>query len=74
MKTITFSRIGSLDIKLDLYVPAQHKGPLPALVFYHGGGTVAGNRKDSGYHQGMESMSVEPPAIFLSSRRILKMS
>ena len=62
MKTITFSRIGSLDIKLDLYVPdTQHKGPLPALVFYHGGGTVAGNRKDAGYHQGIESMSVEPP-------------
>ena len=65
MKTITFSRIGSLDIKLDLYVPnTQHNGPLPALVFYHGGGTVAGNRKDSGYHQGMESRGVEPPAIF----------
>ena len=58
MKTITFSRIGSLDIKLDLYLPdPQHKtGPLPALVFYHGGGTVAGNRKDYNYNQGMESM------------------
>ena len=62
MKTITFSRIGSLDIKLDLYVlDIQHKGPLPALVFYHGGGTVAGNRKDAAYHKGIESMSVEPP-------------
>lgn len=68
MKTITFSRIGSLDVKLDLYLPdTQLKGgPLPALVFYHGGGTVAGNRKDDGYNQGMESMSVGFPTIFLS--------
>ena len=66
MKTITFSRIGSLDINLDLYLPdAQHKqGPLPALVFYHGGGTVAGNRKDIAYNQSMESTRVEPPTIF----------
>lgn len=63
MKTITYSRIGSLDIKLDLYVPdTQHKGPLPALVFYHGGGIVAGNRDL--YHKGMKSMGVEPSPMF----------
>lgn len=68
MMTITFSRIGSLDIKLDLYLPStQHKGALPALVVYHGGGTVAGNRKDFGYPQSMETSALEKGIVFISA-------
>lgn len=75
MMTITFSRIGSLDIKLDLYLPStQHKGALPALVVYHGGGTVAGNRKDFGYPQSMESMKRRNLPLFPTQKYYLNIS
>ncbi|MCJ1457939.1 hypothetical protein MMC28_008308 [Mycoblastus sanguinarius] len=47
MKTISYSQVDSLDIRLDLYVPASSNGKtLPGLVFFHGGGMTAGARKD----------------------------
>ena len=57
MKTIVYSRIGSLEIKLDLYVPASSKAKtLPAIVFFHGGGMTAGSRKDVFYPEDMEGL------------------
>ena len=49
MQTITYARVGELDLKFDLYIPSEHCGPtgsLPALVYFHGGGYVAGARDD----------------------------
>ena len=51
MQTVTYARVGELDLKFDLYTPNEHCGPgalpaLPALVYFHGGGYVAGARDD----------------------------
>ena len=47
MQTITYSRIGDLDLKFDLYAHSEHgTDPMPALVYFHGGGYVAGARND----------------------------
>jgi len=32
--------------RLDVYVPAGVKGPMPVLLFFYGGGWQAGNRAD----------------------------
>lgn len=33
------------DERLDVYRPVSHDGPLPVLVWVHGGGWISGNRK-----------------------------
>ena len=46
METITYSQVGSLDIKFDLYLPPEMKaGLVQAVVHFHGGGMIAGCRK-----------------------------
>lgn len=46
LETITYSRLGSLDIQFDLYSPLNpQQGPRPSIVFFHGGGMAAGCRK-----------------------------
>lgn len=37
---------GDADAVLDVYAPADAKGPLPAVVWVHGGGFVSGSRRD----------------------------
>lgn len=37
---------GDPDTVLDVYGPTDAKGPLPAVVWVHGGGFVSGSRKD----------------------------
>ena len=34
---VTYSRVGDVELKLDLARPATGRGPFPALVFIHGG-------------------------------------
>ena len=48
MASITYSEVGSLEIKVDLYQPPELKaGLVPAVVQFHGrGGMIAGCRKD----------------------------
>jgi len=41
---IVYHTAGGYDLTLDLYVPAQPEGPVPVLVYYHGGGWVIGDR------------------------------
>ena len=46
METVTYSRVDSLDIQFDLYLPAGlNQSLVPALVHFHGGGMIAGCRK-----------------------------
>lgn len=58
METITYSRVGSLDIKLDLYIPPEPKqGLVPALVHFHGGGMIAGCRKTLFFQHWLKGMA-----------------
>lgn len=49
-KTLTYSFVDDLEIKLDLYVPPDAQGALPAIVYFHGGGLAIGNREIKEYH------------------------
>ena len=46
--TVTYSTVDSLDIKLDVNYPksAVVLGAIPGLLWFHGGGLVAGQRDD----------------------------
>lgn len=46
MQTITYSTIGTLQIKVDFQAPPSARGALPGVVFFHGGGMVAGSRRE----------------------------
>jgi acetyl esterase/lipase len=43
--TVTYRQAHGLDIKLDVYLPEASGSP-PAVLFFHGGGLVSGNRRD----------------------------
>ena len=48
MPTITYSRVADLDIELDFELPpSPTPGALPAVIYIHGGGLVAGGRRDA---------------------------
>ena len=38
---VVYHRATNYDLKLDVYVPRQAKGPLPAVMYFHGGGWVS---------------------------------
>jgi hypothetical protein len=46
--TLVYSRVGDLEIRLDIDFPSRKKSTdsiIPALIFFHGGGLVGGNRQ-----------------------------
>lgn len=45
-KKIVFGKGGDLDLELDLAMPAEGKGPFPAIVCIHGGGWKSGHRAE----------------------------
>jgi acetyl esterase/lipase len=45
-RDLSYGKGGDVDLKLDLAVPAQDKGPFPAVVCIHGGGWRGGKRQD----------------------------
>lgn len=50
LKGIEFSRPGGLPLLLDIYLPAEgtSRGPMPAVVHFHGGGWRVGERSSLG--------------------------
>ncbi|EIN13448.1 alpha/beta-hydrolase [Punctularia strigosozonata HHB-11173 SS5] len=44
-KTLIYSRVGDLEIKIDVYVP-ETTGEAPIVLWYHGGGLTSGSRDD----------------------------
>jgi acetyl esterase/lipase len=44
-KKIVYGKGDDVDLELDLAMPAEGKGPFPAVVCIHGGGWKAGNRQ-----------------------------
>lgn len=43
---IPYTKVGDRELKLDMAEPAEGDGPFPAVVFIHGGGWAAGDKKD----------------------------
>jgi acetyl esterase/lipase len=44
-RDLVYGKGGETDLKLDLAMPKEGKGPFPAIVCVHGGGWKAGNRQ-----------------------------
>lgn len=45
-KDIVYGKGGDVDLQLDLAMPAEGKGPYPAIICIHGGGWRQGKRQD----------------------------
>ena len=43
---IPYAKVHDTELKLDLMVPKDAKGPVPALMVIHGGAWRAGNKQD----------------------------
>lgn len=43
-KDLTYATIGDRPLKLDLYLPQEAKGPLPLVIWVHGGGWMSGTK------------------------------
>jgi acetyl esterase/lipase len=43
--TVTYRQAAGVDVKLDVYAPVS-SGAAPAVLFFHGGGLLCGNRND----------------------------
>ena len=44
---ITYGTASGMDLKLDVYRPARATGPLPTVLFFHGGGYRLGSKKEN---------------------------
>ena len=44
---VTYLRANNWDAKLDVYTPIEAAGPLPTLLYIHGGGWVRGNKESN---------------------------
>jgi acetyl esterase/lipase len=44
-RDLTYGKGGTVDLKLDLALPAEGKGPFPAVLCLHGGGWRGGSRQ-----------------------------
>lgn len=43
--TLSYKKLGDLTLFIDVYPPTpESDGPVPALVYFHGGGMTAGDR------------------------------
>lgn len=49
-KDIEYGRVNDKPLLLDLYRPRTQEGPLPGVIFIHGGGWASGNRSDYKYY------------------------
>lgn len=61
--TFTYQRLGDVDYPLDVYLPeTTESSPIPALVYWHGGGLVMGNRSINTWApKGVFGLSISSP-------------
>ena len=45
-RDLEYAKAGEMPLRLDLYVPAKADGPLPLVVFVHGGGWRGGDKRN----------------------------
>lgn len=43
--TLVYSKVDGLELKVDIYLPPNATGSMPAIICWHGGGMVVGDRK-----------------------------
>ncbi|HTJ78438.1 MAG TPA: alpha/beta hydrolase [Rariglobus sp.] len=61
-KNLTYARVGRHDLKLDLFIPKNVTGPVPLVVYVHGGGW-GGLDKTEGFANGLVSHGFALAAI-----------
>jgi acetyl esterase/lipase len=44
-KNLVYATVGSRELPLDLYLPAEGKGPFPLIIWVHGGGWRGGSKQ-----------------------------
>lgn len=47
LPNITYAIANNTELKLDLYLPNDRSEPVPTLIFFHGGGWVAGQKESN---------------------------
>ncbi|KAH9829381.1 Alpha/Beta hydrolase protein [Rhodofomes roseus] len=68
MQTITYSRVGDLEIKLDITLPPSPIiGTLPGVVHIHGGGMTTGSRSGIDCFQWLKDSTLSKGMIFMSA-------
>ncbi|TFY56134.1 hypothetical protein EVJ58_g7824 [Rhodofomes roseus] len=68
MQTITYSRVGNLEIKLDITLPPSPSiGTLPGVVHIHGGGMTTGARSGYDCWQWLKESTLSKGMIFMSA-------
>ena len=43
---VTYCRLGGVDLKMDAYLPEDRSQPAPVVVYVHGGGWAAGDKRN----------------------------
>lgn len=66
-RTLVYSTVDGHDIRLDYYLPPVEGGNLPAIIYYHGGGMVAGSRRGMGFPLWLYDHCQEKGYIFVSA-------
>ncbi|KAH9916866.1 Alpha/Beta hydrolase protein [Fomitopsis serialis] len=68
MQTVTYSRVGSLEIQLDIRLPpSPTAGALPAVVHFHGGGMTTGARSGYDCWQWLIDSTLDKGMMFMSA-------
>lgn len=44
---VPYREVDGVELRLDVYLPRRREGPLPAIVYLHGGAWVTGSRRQS---------------------------
>ncbi|KAK7054531.1 hypothetical protein VNI00_003729 [Paramarasmius palmivorus] len=66
--TLTYKNVKNVPIQLDVYVPeGTHSRPLPALVWFHGGGFVVGSRRDIMFPTWLQTRTNKAGYVFISA-------
>lgn len=45
-REVTYGNAGDVDLKMDVYYPKSATGPLPVVMYVHGGGWTRGDKQD----------------------------
>jgi acetyl esterase/lipase len=55
LRDVVYARVGGKALLLDLYLPTRTAGPLPVILWVHGGGWMTGSKEN-------------PPAVRMAER------
>ncbi len=68
---LTFTTVGNLEIKGDLYVP-EGNGPFPGVLYIHGGGFVAGSKDFGKQAEFVKSLAENGFLAFSANYRLIQ--